>query len=134
MVKLKFTWSNEPWRESLIGCPSQLYKGFRIEKVEDSGVTWTLLDAEAYCRWRWSDPWTASVLKEIGPSLWIADCIPDVPNFSEDEHKELEAWVEVNFPRHAAEIVEASLKEEAQDLEERRKRWEATKVELGIKW
>jgi len=134
MVKLKFTWSNAPWRESLIGCPSQLYKGFTIEKVEDAGMVWTLLDAEAYCRWRWSDPWTASVLKEIGPSLWIADCIPNVPNFSKGEHKELEAWVEENFPKYAAEIIEASLKEEAQDLEERRKRWEATKVELGIKW
>lgn len=136
-LNLKLLWEDTPWIEDLIGCPSQLYKPFRVYVEQDTGFGHTILRAQAYCRWRWSDPWTASVMsrEEVsGSSFWIADCIPRLPAFKEPEHKQLEVWCEANFPKHAAEIVEAALEEEADSLELRRKEWERLKVELGIKW
>jgi len=133
---LKLIWTQDSWDEDLIGCPSQLYRAFRIEVEEAERWPHKLLEARAYCRWRWQDPWTASVLapQEDTSSMWISDCIPRVPAFKEPEHKELEDWCEQNFPLHAARIVEGVLTEEADSLKLRRETWEKLKVELGIKW
>lgn len=131
---LKFIWSSDPWREDLIWCPSQLYRGFRIERGYQ-----TLLSAQAYCRWRHSDPWRVEVVDDGGNSRlsWLTQgvsaCIR-LPYFKDQEYKSLEAWVEKEFPKFAAEIVEAGIEAQEEAIEYSRRDWERVKVELGVKW
>ena len=58
----KFT---SKWRDSLMWCPSQLYRDF-ILRYPVSGLKpgiYTL-----YCRWRWENPWTFDLFNN---DVWI---------------------------------------------------------------
>jgi len=130
--QLSLIWSPQPWKEDLIWCPSQLYKSFRIEV----GGFHTLLSAQAYCRWRHSDPWTAEVMSDGDTHFWLTQSISScvkLPHFKDQDYRALEAWVEQEFPRFAAEIVEAGIAAQEESIRYSRRDWEKVKVELGIK-
>lgn len=55
------------WNDSLIWCPSQC----ELPLVTASGKTYTL-----YLRWRWDDPWTASLIPTSEQADWIELNIP----------------------------------------------------------
>ena len=95
----------EPYtfNEDLIWCPSQIYYFF-----EDSGQKYVL-----YLRWRWSDPWTAEVVKvsefdyNRGWDFSTSVKILKDKWFKEDDYRELEKesllvlkdmFPNVNFP------------------------------------
>jgi hypothetical protein len=89
--QLFLIWSPQPWKEDLIWCPSQLYKSFRIEV----GGFHTLLSAQAYCRWRHSDPWTAEVMRDGDTHFWLTQSISSrlkLPHFKDQDYRALEAW------------------------------------------
>src|SRR5882762_4666763 len=121
---LNFKWSPDPWKEDLLWCPSQLYRGFSIRRSFQ-----TLLSAQAYCRWRHSDPWTVEVVDDEGNTRlswltqWVSACIR-LPYFKDHEYKPLELWVEKEFPKFAAEIVEAGIGAQEEAIRYSRRDWE----------
>ena len=128
---LKLIWSPKPWQEDLIWCPSQLYKDFTITQ---DWRTW--VRGYAYCRWRHADPWTVSFGSEEEDWLFMGNFCSTVklPYFKDSEYPQLEKWVEANYPKFVAEIVEGAIQTRIEDAARDAERWEKTKVELGIKW
>lgn len=77
----KFDIDNALWTYDLIGCPSQCYYYFKY-----NGITYCL-----YLRWRWDDPWTATLIEdcevgniidgkwiELGVEDWLEDELNDL--------------------------------------------------------
>lgn len=71
------------WDDTLIWCPSQLERKFKL----DNSVYML------YCRWRWDDPWSFSFFKndkdhsnwiDIGWGLTEKDSVDDIHKYAED--------------------------------------------------
>ena len=78
------------WSEDLIWCPSQIESNrFRFKN-------------NSYCvylRWRWDNPWEATLIK-MGKAQSLIDgewSDIEIPFFNDEQYKELEKWIEVNI-------------------------------------
>lgn len=109
-------WIGE-WKESLLWCPSQLYRKFRV-RYEDGTVSpvYTL-----YLRWRWSDPWSCYVLWEEGehPRFLTGDLFEEHGfYFHDEEWREAEKAAEQLVERLVKlEKLRVQAKQEPQRLE-----------------
>lgn len=72
------------WDNDLIWCPSQL-----LLKIERENVVYQI-----YCRWRWSDPWTVSLIDPADKRLFKKDLKSTQDTPLEEVH--CEALEEVN--------------------------------------
>jgi hypothetical protein len=90
-------WLEDNWNESLIWCPSQLTRNFEFS----DGTK-----AQAYLRWRWDDPWTASVIPvtQNVSEFWVD---LNIPGFKDTELKDAEKWFEEYLPKYEERILES---------------------------
>ncbi|MEM5783368.1 MAG: hypothetical protein QXF15_04075 [Candidatus Aenigmatarchaeota archaeon] len=86
-MAIKFNWIDKNWEESLLWCPSQLYRKFELAKDKKHKVK-----ATAYLRWRHEDPWTFSLMDENRNNFTIRD-IP-FKYFIDKEYKKAEKEAE----------------------------------------
>lgn len=90
-LRIKFTGK---WLDTLIWCPSQLEREFKANKSK--GVLKKHTRYDLYCRWRYEDPWTFSIiypdpedftknkLIRIGEGLTKETPIEEVHKFAEN--------------------------------------------------
>ena len=114
--KIKKWYFTKKWREDLIWCPSQITR-------------WAFYDDKIfsfYLRWRWDDPWTASVIYYCGGlkvTVDISDTRFEFPFFKDDQYKMLEKWIDANEEKILKRVcrylkMNTSLIEEAKEAKE----------------
>lgn len=112
-----FEWLRN-WDGDLIGCPSQRYRPFRIQRV---GVL--VIDAQAYLRWRHEDPWTAAVIpSHLEEYRFWFRCAHRMPQFRHDEYLLAQKWFAKWVEEHKKEVIRGiadSMVEKATDFRKR---------------
>ena len=114
--KIKKWYFTTKWNEDLLWCPSQITR-------------WAFYDNKIfsfYLRWRWDDPWTASVYYHTGNlevSINISDNRFEFPFFKDQDYKQLESWIDRNEEKILKRVcrylkINASLIEEAKEAKE----------------